>query len=168
MVEIRFATANDAGTILAFIRGLAEYEREPSAVQVDEKTLCAQLSSERPPFECLLAERGGAAVGFALFFHTYSTWKGKRGIWLEDLFVLPDERRFGVGRALLQRVAALAVERDCARFEWSVLDWNKPAIDFYQSLGARLLDEWTICRVEGTALQALSSSGDSGTLSHTR
>jgi GNAT superfamily N-acetyltransferase len=159
MVHIRFADGRDAGTILGFIRGLAEYERELSAVKVDEPTLREQLSSERPPFECLLAEVDGDAVGFALFFHTYSTWTGKRGVWLEDLFVLPKKRRLGVGRLLLQRVAAVATERDCGRFEWSVLDWNESAIAFYKSLGAKLMDEWTICRVEGRALQALSNHG---------
>jgi GNAT superfamily N-acetyltransferase len=159
MVQIRFAEGRDAGTILGFIRGLAEYERELSAVKVDEPTLREQLSSERPPFECLLAEVNGDAVGFALFFHTYSTWTGKRGLWLEDLFVLPEKRRLGVGRLLLQRVAAVAAERDCSRFEWSVLDWNESAIAFYKSLGAKLMDEWTICRVEGRALQALSNHG---------
>jgi GNAT superfamily N-acetyltransferase len=157
MVHIRFAEGRDAGTILRFIRGLAEYERELSAVKVDEPTLREQLSSERPPFECLLAEVDGDAVGFALFFHTYSTWTGKRGVWLEDLFVLPEKRRLGVGRLLLQRVAGVAAERDCGRFEWSVLDWNQSAIAFYESLGAKRLVEWTICRVEGKALQALSN-----------
>jgi GNAT superfamily N-acetyltransferase len=158
MVDIRFATESDAGIILGFIRGLAEYEREPSAVKVSEATLRAQLSSERPPFECLIAEDSGAPAGFALFFHTYSTWLGKRGVWLEDLFVLPEKRRLGIGRLLLQRVAAVAAERDCGRFEWSVLDWNESAIAFYKSLGAKLMDEWTICRVDGSALQALGAS----------
>jgi GNAT superfamily N-acetyltransferase len=157
MVDIRFAEGRDARSILGFIRGLAEYEHELSAVKVDEPTLREQLSSERPPFECLLAEVDGDPVGFALFFHTYSTWTGKRGLWLEDLYVLPERRRLGVGRLLLQRVAAVAVERNCGRFEWSVLDWNEPAIAFYKSFGARLMVEWTICRVDGRALQALSS-----------
>jgi GNAT superfamily N-acetyltransferase len=105
------------------------------------------MNSTAPPFECLLAESEGHAVGFALLFHTYSTWRGRRGIWLEDLFVLPERRRNGVGRALLDRVVALARERGCGRVEWSVLDWNEPAIEFYRSFGAQLLEEWRICRM---------------------
>lgn len=147
MLDIRFANAGDAGTILAFVRALAEYEKMPQAVEVDEATLSEQLRSAKPPFECLLAEEAGRAVGFALVFHTYSTWRGRRGIWLEDLFVLPEHRRSGVGRALLDRVMSLAKERGCGRVEWSVLDWNQPAIDFYRSYGANLLDEWRICRM---------------------
>jgi len=147
MLDIRFANDGDAATILAFVRGLAEYEKMPHAVEVDEATLAAQLRSPSPPFECLLAEEGERAVGFALFFHTYSTWRGRRGIWLEDLFVLPEARRCGVGRALLDRIVALAEERRCGRVEWSVLDWNQPAIDFYRSYGADLLNEWRICRM---------------------
>jgi len=147
MLEIRFAKEGDAATILAFVRALAEYERMPHAVEVDEGTLAAQLRSPAPPFECFLAEEAGRAVGFALIFHTYSTWRGRRGIWLEDLFVLPDERRHGVGRALLDRVLSLAKERRCGRVEWSVLDWNQPAIDFYRSYGAELLEQWRICRM---------------------
>ena len=145
-MEIRFATAHDATTILGFIQALADYERMPHAVEVDEATLSSQLSSSTPPFECMLAEEGARALGFALFFHTYSTWRGRRGIWLEDLFVLPSERRHGVGRALLSRVTSLARERGCGRVEWSVLDWNEPAIEFYRSFGAKVLEEWRICR----------------------
>ena len=152
MLRIRAATPDDAACILGFIRALADYEREPEAVEVDEPTLARQLCERPPPFECLIAELAGRPAGFALFFHTYSTWRGKRGLWLEDLFVLPEARRQGVGAALLTRLAALALERDCARFEWSVLDWNTPAIDFYQSVGAQVLDRWRICRVTGDAL----------------
>lgn len=158
MLQIRAATADDAGCILAFIRALAEYEREPDAVQVDEATLARQLREQPPPFECLIAELDAAPVGFALFFHTYSTWRGKRGIWLEDLFVLPDARRRGVGASLLRRVAALALERDCARFEWSVLDWNTLAIEFYRGFGAQVLERWRICRVNDAALARLGAS----------
>ncbi len=147
MLEIRFADGDDAATILGFVRALAEYEKMPHAVEVDEATLSAQLRSASPPFECLLAEEGGRAVGFALLFHSYSTWRGRRGIWLEDLFVLPERRRAGVGRKLLDRVVELARERQCGRVEWSVLNWNTPAIDFYRSYGATLLDEWRICRM---------------------
>ncbi len=147
MVAIRFATVADAGTVLTFIHALAKYEREPDAVEVDEATLAAQLAAATPPFECLLAEDDGRAVGFALMFHTYSTWRGRRGLWLEDLFVLPERRRSGVGRALLDRVIALGKERHCGRVEWSVLDWNRPAIDFYEAYGAKLMTDWRICRV---------------------
>jgi len=156
MLSIRAATAADAATVLDFIRALAAYERQPDAVQVDEATLRDQLAAEAPPFECLLAELDGRTVGFALFFHTYSTWRGRRGLWLEDLFVLPDARRLGVGQALLRRVAALALERGCARFEWTVLDWNAPAIAFYERLGASVLPEWRICRVSDAALVELA------------
>jgi GNAT superfamily N-acetyltransferase len=158
MLEIRAATAADAATILSFVRALAEYEREPEAVQVDAATLRAQLEAPHPPFECLLAELDGATVGFALFFHTYSTWRGRRGVWLEDLFVLPGARRHGVGAALLRRVARIARERGCARFEWSVLDWNETAIGFYRKLGADVLAEWRICRVTDAALERLATS----------
>lgn len=158
-LTLRRATDADAGTILGFIRALAEYEREPQAVEVDAATLAAQLREPIPPFECTLAELAGAPVGFALYFHTYSTWRGRRGLWLEDLFVLPDARRRGVGRALLAHVAALATARGCARLEWSVLDWNEPAIAFYREQGATLLVEWTTCRVSGDALARLASAG---------
>jgi GNAT superfamily N-acetyltransferase len=155
MLQIRAATIADAACILGFIRALAEYEREPQAVEVDEATLARQLDERPPPFECLIAELAGRPVAFALFFHTYSTWRGKRGIWLEDLFVLPEARRAGIGAALLARIAALALERNCARFEWSVLDWNTPAIDFYRSVGAQVLEPWRICRLTGEALVQL-------------
>jgi len=156
MLQIRAATAEDAACILSFIRALADYEREPEAVEVDEATLARQLREQPPPFECLIAELSGRPAGFALFFHTYSTWRGKRGLWLEDLFVLSEARRQGIGGALLERLAALALERDCARFEWSVLDWNTPAIDFYRKVGAQVLDHWRICRVTGAALARLA------------
>ena len=156
MIALRTATADDAGLILRFIQALADYEREPDAVETDEETLRAQLAEPSPPFECLIAELDGAAVGFALFFHNYSTWRGRRGIWLEDLFVLPEHRGRGAGKALLRRVAALATERGCARVEWTVLDWNQPAIDFYRSLGAQAMDEWTTHRVADRALASLA------------
>lgn len=154
-MRIRFATPEDAPTILRFIRELAAYEREPDAVEVDEATLAAQLAEAPPPFECLLAE-DGEPIGFALFFSTYSTWRGRRGIHLEDLWVAPHARRRGVGRALLAKLAAVALERGCARLEWAVLDWNELAISFYRGLGARPLEEWTTWRVTGDALDALA------------
>ena len=152
----RFATPADAETIHRFIVGLAEYEREPDAVEVTPAILRAQMTSPRPPFECVLAEVDGAAVGFALFFQSYSTWRGRPGLYLEDLFVEPAHRGHGVGVALLRRVAALAVERGCARLEWAVLDWNTPAIGFYRNLGAVPLDEWTVHRLSDAALAAVA------------
>ena len=158
MTTIRFATADDAPVILGFIHALAEYEREPEAVKVTEATLRAQLSASVPPFECLLAAHGGEWAGFAVFFTTYSTWVGKTGIWLEDLFVLPEQRRNGIGTALLRHLGDIARERDSGRIEWSVLDWNQLAIGFYTGLGARIMEQWRICRVEGAALQDFAVS----------
>ena len=157
MIQLRIATHVDAPTILGFIKALAEYEREPDVVRTDEATLRSQLQSSAPPFECLIAEDRGSAIGFALFFHTYSTWRGRRGIWLEDLFVLPEARGRGAGKALLARVAAIAHARGCARLEWSVLDWNTPALDFYRALGAVPMDEWTTHRVTDDALVKLAA-----------
>ncbi len=153
--SIRFATPSDAETVLAFIHALALYEREPDAVRTDAATIARQLGAEHPPFECLLAEVEGRPVGFALFFQNYSTWLGKPGIHLEDLFVLPEERAQGHGKALFLRVAEIAVERDSGRLEWAVLDWNQPAIDFYRSLGSEPLSEWTTERLSGEALSRL-------------
>ena len=152
----RFATPADAETIHRFIVGLAEYEREADAVEVTVDVLRAQLTSARPPFECLLAEVAGEAVGFALFFQSYSTWRGRPGLYLEDLLVEPSHRGKGVGGTLLRRTAALAVERECARLEWAVLDWNEPAIGFYRSLGAVALAEWTVHRLSDAALAAVA------------
>ena len=137
MIELRFARAEDAPRILQFIQALASYEREPNAVRVSEEQLRNQLSEPRPPFECLLADYSAQPAGFALFFPTYSTWLGRPGLWLEDLFVLPELRQHGVGRALLRKLAELAAARGCGRLEWSVLDWNQQAIDVYEHLGAR-------------------------------
>jgi GNAT superfamily N-acetyltransferase len=153
MFQIRLATVHDAPLILRFIQALAAFERQPDAVKVTEDVLRAQLSLSQPPFECLIAEVDAAPAGFALFFTSYSTWLGKPGIWLEDLFVLPEVRRQGLGTALLRRLGELAAERCSGRLEWSVLDWNQPAIDFYASLGAQVMGEWRICRVEGAAFQ---------------
>lgn len=163
MVRIQRADVDDAETMLRFIRALAEYEDEPGAVEVDAETLRRQLAERPPPFECWIArfeKRKGAKaepIGFALCFSTYSTWRGKRGLWLEDLFVLPEHRGRGVGRKLLKHVARLAVERDCGRLEWSVLHWNTSAIAFYERMGAERLHEWTICRISRDALSALAA-----------
>lgn len=159
-VQIRSATAADVPLILSLIRELAEYEKLGHEAVADEAALRATLFGERPYAETLIAELDGAPAGFALFFHNYSTFLGKPGIYLEDLFVRPSARRHGVGKALLQRVAQLALQRNCGRFEWSVLDWNEPALRFYQSLGAVAKKEWIIHRVSGEALQRLAQGAD--------
>jgi len=146
-MTIRFANPDDAETIVRFVRELAEYEREPDAVEATPAVVRAQLESARPPFECLIAETDDGAIGFALFFTSYSTWRGQAGLWLEDLYVTPAARRAGAGRALLARLARIASERGYARMEWAVLDWNRPAIDFYRALEAEALDEWTTYRL---------------------
>lgn len=156
-MPLRPATESDFDTIVELIHGLAEYEREPESVVFDPAVLRRNLFGPRPYAEVILAETAaGESAGFALFFHNFSTWEGRPGIWLEDLFVRPELRRNGYGRELLAAVARIAVERDCPRFEWSVLDWNEPAIAFYRSLGARPMDEWTTYRLEGPALAALA------------
>jgi GNAT superfamily N-acetyltransferase len=157
-IRLRFAEPADAATIHRLVVALATYEREPAAVVVTVDELAAQLASQPPPFECLLAEEAGEARGFALFFHNYSTWRGRRGIWLEDLFVPAEHRGRGIGKLLLREVARIAVDRGCARFEWAVLDWNQPAIDFYRSLGATPLSEWSIFRLSDAALAALATA----------
>ena len=157
-VSIRFATARDAEVIVDFIRALAAYEREPDAVEVTADVLRAQIESADPPFECLIAELDGAAAGFALFFRNYSTWRGRPGLFLEDLFVLERHRRNGIGGALLKRLAALSVERGYGRMEWSVLDWNEPSINFYKAMGAVDMSEWTVQRLAGDALARLARS----------
>ena len=157
-VTLRLATREDVPLILEFIRGLAEYEREPDAVFATETMLETELFGERPGAEVVIAEADGQPAGFALFFHNFSTWLGRRGLYLEDLFVRPEFRGRGVGLALMTYLARLAVERGCGRFEWSVLDWNTPAIDFYRRLGATGMDEWTVQRVSGDALRALADA----------
>ncbi len=154
IVEIRPAVAADVSIVLKLIRGLAEYERAAGEVAITEAELLRDGFGDRPVFECLVAEADSTPVGLALFFPIYSTWKGP-SIHLEDLFVLPSARGLGIGKALLKRVAALASVRGCARLQWDVLDWNQPAIDFYQSLGAVFMNEWRIMRVTGEALQSL-------------
>ncbi len=155
-LHIRPATPGDAALIHRFIVELAIYEREPDAVRVSPAALAEQLSQPHPPFECLIGELAGEPVGFALFFQSYSTWRGAPGIYLEDLYVRPEARGRGCGRALLRRLAATARERGCARVEWSVLDWNTPAIRFYEALGARPLSEWTVFRLSGAPLLRLA------------
>lgn len=154
---IRPALPADAALIASLIRELAEYEKLLQACHVTPETIAASLFCTPPHAECVIAEHDGRAVGFALFFHNYSTFLAKRGLYLEDLFVRPEARGQGVGKALLAHLAQLAVQRGCGRFEWSVLDWNAPAIAFYQSLGATAQNEWTIYRVTGDALTALAA-----------
>lgn len=154
-LEIRFAQREDVPLIARFIRDLAEYERLTDACVMTEASLEATLFGERAYAEVLLAFEGTAPVGFALFFHNYSTFLGRPGIYLEDLFVEPEERGKGYGKALLLRVVALAAERGCGRVEWSVLNWNKPSIDFYESLAARPQDEWTVYRLTHDQFSAL-------------
>ncbi|GMU38287.1 MAG: GNAT family N-acetyltransferase [Phycisphaerae bacterium] len=162
-LEIRPATVADVPLIVALIRELAEYERLSHACAATEDALRRHLFGARPFAEALVAEVEGRGVGFALFFHTFSTFEAAPTLYLEDLYVRPEERRRGVGKALLTRLAKLAVERGCRRFEWSVLEWNRPAIDFYVGLGARLLDDWRICRVDGAALTALATGAQRAT-----
>lgn len=154
---IRAATPADLHTIVKLIRDLAEYERLAHAVDLDEAEVRAHLFGPRPYAEVLLAEDAGAVVGFALFFHNYSTFRGKPGIYLEDLFVVPAARGKGFGKLLLVELAKLAVARDCARVEWSVLNWNEPSINFYKALGAVPMDEWTVYRLTDDALKRLAA-----------
>lgn len=157
-MQIRTAVAGDLDAIERLIRALAEYERLSAEVVLDRETLRNHLFGPRPYAEVLIADEGGEAAGFALFFHNFSTFLGRPGIYLEDLFVEPTHRGKGYGKALLARLAELAVERQCGRLEWAVLDWNQPAIGFYESLGARPNSEWTVYRLTGPALTALADA----------
>jgi GNAT superfamily N-acetyltransferase len=156
---IRPATPDDVPTIARLIRALAEYERLTHAVVLDESRLHNHLFGPRQYAEVLMAEEIGIVVGFALFFHSYTTFACKPCIYLEDLFVMPEYRGKGYGKALLIALAKIAVERECGRVEWSVLNWNEPAIQFYKSLGAKPMDEWTIYRVTGEAMEKLAGAG---------
>jgi GNAT superfamily N-acetyltransferase len=155
-MNIRMATEEDLPTILRFIRELAEYERLAHAVVATEDSLRATLFGNPRFAEVLIGEDDGEAFGFALFFHNYSTFLARPGVYLEDLYVRPDLRGRGYGRALLGRLAELAIERNCGRVEWAVLNWNESAIRFYRSLGALPMDQWTVYRVTGEALEQLA------------
>ncbi|WP_333798156.1 GNAT family N-acetyltransferase [Rheinheimera sp.] len=155
-LSLRLATKNDVPQILSFIQALADYEKLAHEVVATEDKLAATLFSDKAFAEVVIADYQGEPAGFALFFHNYSTFLAKPGIYLEDLFVNPSLRGKGIGKALITYLAKLAVERDCGRLEWSVLDWNQPAIDFYQSLGAVMLSDWRINRVTGQTLQAMA------------
>lgn len=156
-VAVRPATRADLPLVAQLIRDLAAYEKLSHVVRFDEASLAEHLFGPRPMAEVLVAELDGVGQGFALFFHNFSTFEGKPGIYLEDLYVRPEARGAGLGKALLQALAGLAIARGCARLEWSVLDWNAPSIAFYRSLGARMMDEWRIMRVDSAALQQLGA-----------
>lgn len=158
MLTIRHATPDDTPLVLALIRELAEYEKLTHEVVATEAQLRENLFGAKPQAEVLIAEWNGEPAGFALWFHNFSTFLGKRGLYLEDLFVRPAVRGKGIGKALLKRLARIAVERDCGRFEWAVLDWNTPAREFYVSLGAKPVPEWDIFRVTGEDLRRLAEA----------
>jgi GNAT superfamily N-acetyltransferase len=165
-LTLRPATPTDVPQILGFIRDLATYEREPDAVHATEADLLRDGFGETKRFDCLIAElaeqhESGATIpaGFALYFHNYSTWRGHAGIHIEDLYVRPEHRGKGIGKALLTRVAAIAAAEGCTRLQWDVLEWNTPAIGFYQQMGAQMLMEWRTMRVTGEALPALAAQG---------
>ncbi len=157
-VRIDPATERDVAAILTLIKALAEYERMSDDVIADEAGVRASLFGSPPAAEVVIARAGAEPVGFALWFHNYSTFLGRRGLYLEDLFVVPDWRGRGVGRALLAHLAQVAVARNCGRMEWSVLNWNEPAIRFYRGLGAKPMDEWTVYRLSGDAIARLADS----------
>jgi GNAT superfamily N-acetyltransferase len=153
---LRSATRDDVPVIAELIRGLARFEKLEQEVVMTDELLAAGLFGDRPYAEVVLAEDDGRPVGFALFFHNFSTFLGRPGIYLEDLFVLPEQRGRGIGRMLLAHLARLAVERGCGRLEWAVLDWNRNAIKFYERLGARPNSDWTVYRLAGEALTGLA------------
>jgi len=157
--KIRPARLEDVHTILQLIRDLATYERAPDEVTATEEQLVDVLFGERPAAEVLLAFEEQSPVGFAVYFYNFSTWLGRAGLYLEDLFVKPDERGKGYGRALLVELAKIARERECGRMEWAVLDWNEPAIKFYRTLGAKPMHEWTVFRLTRDGISRLADSG---------
>lgn len=160
MLNIRPAEANDTALILSFVKALAEYEHLQQAAVATEEDLLRDgfpAPGSAPRFRCLIAEWNGTPAGFALYFYTYSTFQGRAGIWLEDLFVKPEFRSRAIGKSLLLEVARIAVREKCGRYSWQVLDWNQPSIEFYQSLGAKLMSEWLTMRVEGEALEKMAS-----------
>lgn len=157
-LTIRDAQASDTLTILNFVKDLARYEKAEHEVKATEAHIESTLFGEKPKVHAVICEQDSQPVGFAVYFYNYSTWLGQNGIYLEDLYVSPESRGSGAGKALLKHIAKIAVENNCGRFEWSVLDWNEPAIQFYQSLGAKPLDEWIGYRLTGDALVQLANS----------
>lgn len=160
LLVIRKGTEKDVSIILDLIKALADYEKAPNEVIANEKILLQNLFGDKPYAETLIAEYGGVPAGFALFFHNFSTWVGKPGIYLEDLFVKPHLRGKGIGKKLLVQIAKIAVERNCGRFEWSVLDWNEPSIQFYKNLGAKPMNEWTTFRMTEQQIKVLADIVD--------
>lgn len=157
MLNIRQATVADLSLILDFIRGLAEYEREPNAVVATEDDLRRDGFGSEPKYRCVIAEWNGIAAGFALFHYNYSTWRGRPGLYLEDLFVLPEMRGRGIGKELLRHIAQIAVDENCYGIRWMVLEWNEPALKFYESLGAEMLGAWETMVLRGPALLRLAN-----------
>ncbi|TAK41106.1 MAG: GNAT family N-acetyltransferase [Betaproteobacteria bacterium] len=158
-MEIRPARPQDCDTLHGLVRALAEYEKLTQHVTGTSEQLHAELFGATPVIEAVIAWDGELAAGFALYFHNYSTFLARRGLYLEDLFVIPEARGRGFGKALIRHCARLALERGCGRFEWAVLDWNRPAIDFYRSIGAAVLPDWQICRLTGEALERFARDG---------
>ena len=158
-IDIRSATVDDVPAILGFIKELAAYERAEHEVIATEAHLRQTMFGAESPARALICRVGGVDAGFAVYFFNYSTWQGRRGLYLEDLYLSPSHRNVGAGRALLQHLARIAVDSGCGRFEWSVLDWNEPAIGFYRSLGATPMDEWVRYRLTGQALQDFATLG---------
>ena len=156
MITIREAIATDAALILRFVRELAIYEKAEHEVLATEDSIATTIFGENTGVDALICEHAGEAIGFAVYFYNYSTWLGKPGLFLEDLYVSPEQRGLGAGKALLQRLAKIAVAQNCGRFEWNVLDWNEPSIKFYESLGAKPLNEWIGYRLTGDALLGLA------------
>src|SRR5437762_2012102 len=166
--EIRPARVEDVPLILELILDLATYERAPEEVIATEEQLVAVLFGEKPVAEVLLAFEGKSPVGFAVFFHNFSTWLGRPGLYLEDLFVKPEKRGKGYGRALLVDLAKIARDRGCGRMEWAVLDWNEPAIKFYRALGAKPMDEWTVFRLTRDGIERLANAADTAATTEQR
>ena len=156
MLSIRPATREDASLIVEFVRALAEYERDPKAAVATEQDFLRDGFSAEPKFHVVFAEWDGKPAGMAFYFYNYSTWQGRPGLYLEDLFVKPEFRGKGIGKALLLHLAKVAVENNCGRYQWQVLDWNTPAIEFYESLGGEVMKEWLTMRVDGEALQRMA------------
>lgn len=157
LLTLRPAAPGDTPLILAYVRELALYEKAPEKAVATEADMRRAIFGERPLARVIMAEWDGKPAGFALWFYNFSTWEGKPSLYLEDLFVRPEFRGHGIGKALLKRLAAIALEEGCTRYAWSVLDWNQPSIDFYESQGAKVMREWLHCRVEGEALERLAN-----------
>ena len=156
MLTLRDACPADAPLILQYIRELAEYERAPEKAVATEADILKHGFGEKPLIHAVMAEWDGRPAGFALWFFNFSTWEGKPGLYLEDLFVRPEFRGHGIGKALLKRLARIALDQGCSRYQWQVLDWNTPSIEFYEAMGSQVLREWLTCRVEGKALEELA------------